>query len=75
MLDRKRLAYSSQPGMLSVRDRSSTIIVGRLTLQNLYKVEISKVANKVSATPASTGINFSRVMTAGTSKSATNLFT
>lgn len=76
MLDRKRLAYSSQHGILSVRDSSFTIMVGRLTPHNLYKVEISEAPGKVSATPAlSTGIDFSRTMTAGTSKSAADLFT
>ena len=75
MLDRKVLEYSSQHGILIVRDKSSTIIVGRLIPHNLYKVEISEAANKVSATPASTEIDFSRTMTADTSKSATDLFT
>ena len=75
MLDRKGLAYSSQHGNLSVRDSSSTIMVGRLTPHNLYKVDLFEASNKVSAQPAYTEIDFSRAMTAGTSKSATDLFT
>ena len=50
-------------------------MVGRLTPNNLYKVEISEAANKISTTPASTAINFNRAMTIGTSKSALDLFT
>ena len=75
MLDRKGLAYSSQHGNLSVRDSSSTIMVGRLTPHNLYKVDLFEASNKVSAQPAYTEIDFSRAMTAGTSKSATDLST
>lgn len=76
MLDRKGLAYSSQHGILSVRDSSFTIMVGRLTPHNLYKVEISEALGKVSATSAlSTGIDFNCAMTAGISKLAADLFT
>ena len=74
ILDRKKLAYPLQHGILTVRDRSSTIMVGHFTPHNLYKVEISEAVNKLSAEPASTEIDSSCVMTAGTSKSATNLF-
>ena len=50
-------------------------MVGRLTPHNLYKVDLFEASNKVSAQPAYTEIDFSRAMTAGTSKSATDLFT
>ena len=75
ILDRKRLAYSLQHGILSVRDSSYTIMVGRLTPHNLYKVDLFEATNKVSAQPAYTKIDFSRAMTATISKSATDLFT
>ena len=70
MLYRKELAYSSQNGILSVRDSSSTIMVGRLTLHNFYKVDLSEAANKVSALTAFTKIDFGCAMTAGISRSA-----
>lgn len=75
MLDRKGLAYSLQYEILSVRDSSSTIMVGHLIPHNLYKFDLFEVSNKVSAQPAYTEIDFSCVMIAGTSKSATDLFT
>ncbi len=75
IFDKKRLTYSSQHAILSFQNRSSAIMVGRLTPHNLYKVEIFEAANKVNAIPASTEIDFSRAMTAGKSKSDTDLFT
>ena len=76
MLDRKELAYSSQHKIFSVGGSFSAIMIGRLTPYNLYKVQISEAPGKVSATPAlSTEIDFSHAMTAGTSKSAADLFT
>ena len=50
MLDEKRLVYLSQHGILIVRDSFSIIMVGHLTLYNLYKVEISEAPDKVNAT-------------------------
>ena len=75
MLDRKRREYSSQQGIFSLRDRFSKIMVGSLTPYNLYKVEVSDAANKVSATQASTEIEFGCEMTTDVSKLATDQFT
>ena len=72
MLDRKGLAYSSQHGIISVRDDSSTIMIGHLTPHNLYKVDLLEAIEEVTIP---TDIEFSRAMTAGTSKSAADLAT
>ena len=74
MFDRKELAYLSQHGILIIRDCFSMIIVGRLTSYNLYKINLFEATNKLSAQLAFTKIDFSRAITAGTSKSATNVF-
>ena len=50
-------------------------MVGRLTLHNLYKVDLFEASNKISAQLAYTKIDFSCAMTAGISKSTTNLIT
>ncbi len=50
-------------------------MVGRPTPHNLYKVDLSEAANKVSAQTDFIKIDFSRAMTNGTSKSASDLFT
>ena len=73
ILDSKGLAYSSQHGNFNVGDSSSTIMIGRFTPYNLYKVDLFEALNKVSTQPAYTKIDFNCAMTAGISKSATNL--
>lgn len=73
---KKELAYSLQHRFFSIRDSSSIIMVSRLISHNLYKIEISEALGRLSATLAiSREIDFSRAMTAGTLKSAAELFT
>lgn len=50
-------------------------MIGHLTLYKLYKVDLFKDSNKISAQLVYTEIDFSHVMTAGTSKLATEIFT
>lgn len=76
MFDRKRLVYSSQHGILYMWDKSSIIMVGRLIPHNLYEFKIAEASGKVIAIlMLYTEIDFSRAMTAATSKSAADLFT
>ncbi len=50
-------------------------MIGHLTLHNLYMMEISEAANKVSAKLTSTEIDWNCAMTTGISKLATDEFT
>lgn len=67
MLNKKRLAYLSQYGILNDQNNSFTTIIGCLTLYNLYKVEILKAVS-INTIPISMDINFSYIMIADISK-------
>lgn len=60
--------------LTGVKDGPSTIMVGRFISHNLYKVDLSEDLDMESNNPANVKIQ-TCVMTASTSKSATNLFT
>ena len=74
MLDTKGLSYSSCRGIPSFKDGPSPIMAGRITSHKLNKVGLSEDLGMESNKPANVDIE-TWVMTASTSKSATNLVT